>query len=502
MNWLGSELEQKFVDIGAGVDCTGISKADWVRFYRRWAKVNYSDGRHWCPHCLAAAWLVSDASPQLDLFDDAARSASYVRNSGQIPFTRPHRYQGNLERFRRYARDGAQAVLLQGDSRRLVEIVGWAGGVVGSPVYAGNGKNVIGSKGIDKHKQGSGCFRGNYGNTEGQLGAMPEGNPAAIIASSPFAGNSGGRGQASRDGIDPALFERHSGGMIGGMGDRPENLGNLKHGDAQAVIGSSPYATNDKHDYTSEQRDKRTNGKGSFRGFYGHAEGQLAKLPEGNPAAVIGSSPFAGSVGSDDPVSRGGLLKSDPKRANDKNLTGSYGQTEGQLGAMKGGFEAAISSPPYGNGTVVDRNGIDPATLGSHGPNSQALTMNGYGQTAGQLDAEPRETFWQAARQIIEQCYQLLPSGGVAIWVCKNFVRDHKRVPFCDQWRALCEAVGFEHLETIRAWQVKHDGDQVKFGGEIKAIKTEKKSFFRRNHEKKYPHLSIDWEEVICLRKP
>ena len=51
--FVGIELEQHFNDIGSGCDCTGISKADWVRFYGRWQRMRYAEERYWCPQCLA-----------------------------------------------------------------------------------------------------------------------------------------------------------------------------------------------------------------------------------------------------------------------------------------------------------------------------------------------------------------------------------------------------------------------------------------------------------------
>src|SRR5262245_15135556 len=48
-SWVGIELEQDFVDRGQGCDCTGLSKAAWVRFFGRWSRVNRQDGRSYCP---------------------------------------------------------------------------------------------------------------------------------------------------------------------------------------------------------------------------------------------------------------------------------------------------------------------------------------------------------------------------------------------------------------------------------------------------------------------
>ena len=49
-----------------------------------------------------------------------------------------------------------------------------------------------------------------------------------------------------------------------------------------------------------------------------------------------------------------------------------------------GKCEGIITSPPYTDQPVNDRNGIDESKLGKHGPNTQALA-GGYGQTPGQI---------------------------------------------------------------------------------------------------------------------
>jgi len=110
-------------------------------------------------------------------------------------------------------------------------------------------------------------------------------------------------------------------------------------------------------------------------------------------------------------------------------------------------------------------------------------------------------TFWSAARAILLQCHAVLAPGGVAIWVLKAFVRDKAIVDFPGQWRSLCESCGFETVEVIRAWLVEDRGAQFALDGELVDKKIKRASFFRRLHEKKYPHLAINWEIVLITRK-
>ncbi len=122
-----------------------------------------------------------------------------------------------------------------------------------------------------------------------------------------------------------------------------------------------------------------------------------------------------------------------------------------------------------------------------------------YGSTKGQVGAMEGETFWSAARLIVQECFAILREGGIAVWVCKDFIRKGKRVPFSDDWQRLCEACGFVLVERIQASLVKEDSHPSLFGGNDVKI-TERKSFFRRLAEKKGSP-RIDHEDVIVMRK-
>lgn len=176
------------------------------------------------------------------------------------------------------------------------------------------------------------------------------------------------------------------------------------------------------------------------------------------------------------------------------------GTTPGNLAHMK----AVISSPPYLNKALGDGEG--PGAAGErHGRQTsteKAWTAGKeYGDTEGQLAQESPDDFWTAARAIIDQCYMILKPGAVAVWVVKRFVRDKQIVNFPDQWRQMCEAAGFETVEWIRAWVVEEHGEQLDLFGGSEPMRTERKSFFRRLYENKYPENSIDWEDVLIMRR-
>ncbi len=177
-------------------------------------------------------------------------------------------------------------------------------------------------------------------------------------------------------------------------------------------------------------------------------------------------------------------------------IEGKYGQTKGNLGNLKAGdVDVILSSPPYEGIDVNDTRRLRKSYKGKNTQNDQ----RNYGISEGQLGADKGPTFWQAAKEILEQCHKILRPGGHAIWVCKDFVRKGQRVPFSDDWQRLCESVGFKTIHRHKAMLVKEDVKDDLFGGKI-VKKTERKSFFRRLAEAKGSP-KIDWEDVICMEK-
>lgn len=246
-------------------------------------------------------------------------------------------------------------------------------------------------------------------------------------------------------------------------GNSEYNLGNFpaREGDFDAAMGSPPYVRHGTgHDGAcirlNDAEDARREAEGCRRRpAYGEAIGQLAALPEGDPREVIdgvcGSPPFQGSMAQ---AHGGGCLAAE----NDERYAG--------LGIVKWKHR-----------------------------------QSDYGNTDGQLGQSSGDTFWSASRQIMQQVYAILKPGGVAIWVCKRFVRNKQIVEFSQQWAQLGIACGFEPLEWIRAWLVEDRGAQFALNGDLVKRRVERKSFFRRLAESKGSP-RIDWEDVIVQRKP
>jgi len=246
-----------------------------------------------------------------------------------------------------------QAAILQGDSRHLCEVLG-RGGVAGASVSSspfpdgGVGDNRFGGGLRDKsiiarRKVGGGGLTA-YGTTQGQLASLPEGDAPQV----------------------PVLRVPQAG----------------------AVVSSPPYASGCQHTGGDDPHPEHVQGDT----YYGVGI-----------AGAISSPPYTASLASDDPDKRGGLFR-DPRRRGDRNMTGEYGASEGQIGAMREGEppSAVVSSPPY-IGSVnqstqandararVDRKaqaGVDVSkAVNVGGPNSVLNQPQVYGVTPGQLGA-------------------------------------------------------------------------------------------------------------------
>jgi hypothetical protein len=194
-----------------------------------------------------------------------------------------------------------------------------------------------------------------------------------------------------------------------------------------------------------------------------------------------------------------------------------YGNTPGNLGNMAGdGFEAAVkdacvTSPPFekqqqGGGIGAWMRGENPdypyAHESKHRANGSRPGYMQQGDTEGQLGNDQGETFWTAARQIVEQTYQVLRPGAVAVFVTGNFKRNGKVVDFGRQWLALCEACGFVGLEHIVAWKTEYMGTQMDLWGNGHEKRVDRISFFRRLSNAADPENAILSEDIWIAQKP
>ena len=238
-----------------------------------------------------------------------------------------------------------------------------------------------------------------------------------------------------------------------GYGTHPGNIGNLRSGELDSVITSPPYAQS-VHDGNGIDESKITgnrpgpNTQAKCEG-YGASDGQIGKLPEGAVDGVVTSPPF------EQALSGGGISK-----------------------AMRGEGNCKLT-------TKIPSNCYQPSE---------------QGVSSGQIANETGETYWQAMKLVYEQVHIALKPGGIAAIVIKGYIKKGKYIDLPAQTAELLTALGFDVFEETHAMLVKEDKHPSLFGGdEVK--KTERKSFFRRLHERKPGAVKIDWETVLWARR-
>ena len=329
-------------------------------------------------------------------------------------------------------------VVLQGDSRRLKDVLGQAmvdGGIT-SPPYIDSRINPIVESDIRKrwnkgislvNKEWDG-----YGTTPGQIGAMAEGVHG--ITSPPFGQPEGRDRYPVQDGSVSDTIKRAY--TEDKQAQHPDNIARFPiHG-----ITSPPYA-NRVDDHGTDQPGYDMVRK---MGKYGDSEGQL-----GNVHGVT-SPPYI-----DSPINPGNVGNEIKKRwgkgiglAN--GAKDGYGATPGQIGAMP----------------------------------------------EGRPSSEPND-YWGAVAQVYQQLYDVMSPGGVLAVVLKSFVRDKKLVDLPAMTRELLEGIGFTTIEVTKAMLTAEAGQATQDGGvKIK----ERKSFFRRLAEAKGSP-RVDYEVVLWVRK-
>lgn len=286
---------------------------------------------------------------------------------------------------------------------------------------------------------------------------------------------------------------------------------------AVAVISSPPYAEiasgagglNTKPPKHAGQQGGRSAESASqdTGQRYGESEGQLARMAHGSVDAVVSSPPFTHGYSGGGGINVKGYGPDGADKVGSRTYQGTGGErSDGNLETLTlGEVDAVVSSPPYEGSLAQDtrlRGELKAGMAAKYGRSysDKSLRVADYGSSEGQLGADVGETFWFAAKQIVEEAYAVLRPGGVAVWVVKAFVRDRKLVDFPGDWRRLCEHVGFEPFMEVRASLVHEEVHGHLFDGEV-VKRTERKSFFRRLAEKKGSP-RIDWETVWFMRKP
>lgn len=313
-------------------------------------------------------------------------------------------------------------------------------------------------------------------------------------------------------------------------------------GQADVCLSSPPYGDG--------QVGTGKKGRTGWRGYTDHGggtsatPGQLAAMPAGSVDCAVSSPPYADGcvhdTGQETTKTRQGsgtLKRPWGTRKDGESLT-AYGTTPGNLGHMVPGqvADVCVSSMPWEGSLAsghLSQECLEDLRTKGHKPSASGESAS-YGAHPDQLGNTQGTTFWESAKVILQQVFNVLKPNGVAIWVVKDYVRDGQIVPFSQQWKMLAEAVGFVTLHEHHALLVEEHGTQGSFlrhEGPARTeaepedpeadpwgpivdesryhvepsfadVSTKRASFFRRLAERKRPDLAINAEIVYCMRKP
>jgi DNA modification methylase len=558
LRWRGVELEAKFVELGNWNIDNWNAKFHSMPKWSKDAVLLQGDSRKLME--ILSGGRAADSSPPY-AETELTYKKNGLKVEGREKYERPYmagqgedNYGSTDGQLGAMKGDGFEAAISSPPFEQKSADGGWQ--MLGK--YSEQGKLTVKQVKGDAHKSYPSWNKDrdtSYGQTDGQLSQMDSGNFAAAMRSSPpFGNNDSAHAQSLEDRRDKsANWLKENTGWKTGYGDSDGQLADMDMQDGfQAAISSPPFrqseggtgAQGGMIDPALMQRHSAGNGKAEG---YGGSDGQLANMEEGSFDAVISSPPFADSLARDgvDADARRQLAREqgisnaehitpiDMERIGERKQ--EYGVTEGNLGGMKSeNFAVATrSSPPYAEMEITGQRNFK-SRFQPDAKEASAIREEdkGYGEkfgaamksppyegtrlaeTGNPMDSMRRSKeekysatyeekmdgndFWQAARQIVEQVFLALEPGGHAVWVCKDFVKAKQIVPFSDQWRQLCEAVGFVTLHEHHA-MLGHKVGQQTIEGEV--VHKKHISFFRRLAEKKGSP-KIEFETVWCMVKP
>jgi hypothetical protein len=508
LNWIGIELEPKFVDLG------NANIALWNARYSgklpKWgsARIVQGDSRRLLAtiRVVREAGAVVSSPPYATKQMGGAGDNSQIAGSGRSQLAMKIGYgttPGNLGNLRAEGFEEAVA------------------GVISSPPYAAGAQHTGGDDPRPEHIQGGELRYVDYGSTSGQLAALREGDISAALADAAVSSPPFGDQVPQQDKQFSAPHDS-TGYLKADYGSTPGNLGNLRAEGFGAAVSSPPYVSGGHHPDQTGAWGGQAQALTKDQAGYGRTDGQLGQMREGEFDAAVSSPPFGEGETRNRSEYQPGYVADMMSRAYTQDKQGT---TEGNLAALRAtddGFEAAVdgcvSSPPYAGrnqeGRTVERDRRRLLAMGREDLIERLITefrgSQTYGDTDGQLGSESGDTFWSAARVICAQTFAALRPGGHAAWTLKAFVRDGARVDFPGQWRKLCESVGFVTLHEHRAWLVEEHGIQPGFAHTInrdgtvtpqfKLLRKERKSFFRRLSESKAQAAEF-WKQITRADK-
>ncbi len=404
LNWIGVEIEPRFVLLGNGGDCDGKTEVlgeheetipghpgysgwyvvmppdeddDRFRYIGVGGRLYFSEpgGNGYPARCDAQEYWAENEGP-----DDPPMRVAFMEREPEPDETRivqdikpapcgkkedhePHHVLGNIEHWNKKYGEAlkdrwGRAVLLQGDSRYLPKVLRDNGllmdGGLTSPPYMGGGHHPDQTGAWGGQAQSVDRDLSGYGGEPGQMGQMEgdEDGFDSALSSPPF------RGQSADGGWQ----------MLG----RYAKEGKLT---VKQVDGDSGKL------YPSWDPDRDTS--------YGESEGQLADMEEGKIDGAITSPPFQAQSGGTNVTSTEGPLSD--KRLLDRHSAGNkaargYGEGEANIANLPGdenGLDLALGSPPYAD--IPQTGGTKGLKEHGTGLTRGERFFDEYGDEAGQL---------------------------------------------------------------------------------------------------------------------
>lgn len=326
------ELEQYFFDIGAGVDCTGVS-IDYPRLMLRAKKAAYKD-RHLCPACIVQLGKITEPKEAIEAKKRWDARVLPLRQRFQKARARLNHYKALAvkEYYERKGLGKPSRLALKREPM-LMQPISFPE-LYTPPVKQPDLLDLARPESLIYQRNSGKQPRRSPHHYQGNIERWVKvfGGPAPIV----LRGNS----------MELASLVEGVGLSVSsppyGQSLKPETEEQTRRKQERIALSKSYY--------DGRQIESESAGKAGMGGGYGSTPAQLGAMSLGSPT-------FGPTLGSDDPDRRGGLYR-DGKRRGDKNLTAEYGESEGQMGLM------TLGSPPYAS-LSVGQTGEGPGVAGN-----------------------------------------------------------------------------------------------------------------------------------------
>jgi len=298
-------------------------------------------------------------------------------------------------------------------------------------------------------------YRG-YSDNPNNIGNLSYGDVDAIIMSPPYLKSADQGGGINRQRPQDV---RIGCSTIGRTVENPNAIDNVKsYGDIDAIITSPPYSgTISKHAGGPTGQLKVRVGESTLTArAYSESEDNIGNLPHGDIDAIITSPPYSESIrGGDvdvvDRLRRHG--RSDPKAGGPYgvSLARPYSKSPENIGNLPhGDVDAIITSPPY-----EESMGSKHSSPRADELMEEKRHVTIYGASRDNIGNLKGETYLEAMLKVYSECYKALKPGGKIAIIIKPFIRNKQVVDLPWHTHLLMTKVGFKPHEFFK-YRLKH----------------------------------------------